>query len=357
MDQASPQFELVAQSPGHPNGTDYDVVSYFPWTLEDYQSFSECRNMDWSNPNVVGMWHGVVKKWIGVAAVCGRNNRQSVIRFVRTSPRNPLQLLHQAEIVTGPTEAVGIRCICWSFDPKTFAPLVVLGGMSGNIIVYSPETRSIFSVLRGHGGRITSLNSHPRNPHIIASTSRDKTARLWCLDLPAEMKISSTDPEANRLGPMFGSPLTGGEKEGLGPGRCFAVTIGGHSDGHNATVLHASFHPEVNILATSGVDHCIKMWSFDLPPPPTAPEAVLVNLVRPIFSTKFLHHAMVSCIHWLSPSLLVSQSAQSQTAEQEPFPAKLVVWKWLAYQTYKNVVTSGYEYVKDSLNATDSRKK
>lgn len=168
------------------------------------------------------------------------------------------------------------------------------------------------------------------------------------------MKISSADPEANRLGPMFGSPLTGGEKEGLGPGRCFAVTIGGHSDGHNATVLHASFHPELNILATSGVDHCIKMWSFDLPPPPTAPEAVLVNLVRPIFSTKFLHHAMVSCIHWLSPSLLVSQSAQSQTAEQEPFPAKLVVWKWLAYQTYKNVVTSGYEYVKDSLNATDS---
>jgi len=133
----------------------------------------------------------------------------------------------------------GFRCICWSFDPETLAPLVVLGGVSGNITVYSPSTQTIFSILRGHGGRITSLTAHPRNPLIFASTSRDKTTRLWCLDLPSEMKITSADPDANRLGPMFGAPLTAGESEGMGPGRCFAVTVGGASDGHNGTVLDA----------------------------------------------------------------------------------------------------------------------
>lgn len=53
------------------------------------------------------------------------------------------------------------------------------------------------------------------------------------------MKIVSEDPDFNRLGPMFGAPLTAGENEGMGPGRCFAVTVGGASEGHNATVLDA----------------------------------------------------------------------------------------------------------------------
>jgi hypothetical protein len=87
-----------------------------------------------------------------------------------------------------------------------------------------------------------------------------------------DMKITSADPNSDRLGPMFGSPLTGGENEGMGPGRCFAVTVGGASDGHDAAVLDAvrsglqttarshvtdgsqSFHPELNILATSSVN-------------------------------------------------------------------------------------------------------
>ena len=64
---------------GCTGGTDYDVVSYFPWTLDEYMNFSESRGIDWKNSNILGMWYSTVTKWTGVAAICGRNSRENVV--------------------------------------------------------------------------------------------------------------------------------------------------------------------------------------------------------------------------------------------------------------------------------------
>lgn len=130
--------------------------------------------------------------------------------------------------------------MCWSLHYKTLAPLLVFGGLTSNLYAYDVESRLITSVLRGHGGRITSLHAQPQNPQIIVSTSRDRTARIWRMNLSPETTIEHSDPSRARLGPPFGAPLTNGEAEATGMGRCVLVTEGGMpSDGHKATVLDA----------------------------------------------------------------------------------------------------------------------
>lgn len=164
--------------------------------------------------------------------------------------------------------------MCWSIHYKTLAPLLLLGGLTGNIYAYDVESRVITSVLRGHGGRITSLHSHPQNPQIVVSTSRDTTSRMWRLNLSTSDVIKHSDPHKARLGPPFGAPLTNGEAEAIGMGRCVLVTEGGIvSDGHKSTVLDAvrglllglaelnrlfkDFHPTLNLLVTSSVRNVI----------------------------------------------------------------------------------------------------
>ncbi|PVG02265.1 hypothetical protein CPB86DRAFT_772878 [Serendipita vermifera] len=217
--------------------------------------------------------------------------------------------------------------------------------------------------------KITSLTSNPLNPQIIASTSCDKTTRLWSLDLPSSMIMEADDPEAAGRGPPFGSPMTGGEAEALGIGKCFAIFIGGFTtSGHKAAVMDAHFHPVLNLCVTSSVDHSIKIWEYPPPPQPDASKATLINITRPVFGTNMIHAAAVICIHWLSPSILISQSQESEVThftdatsrevtetERLTFPSKIVVWEWLGYETYQKAVTRGQFYVKDYFNAAQSR--
>ncbi|KAG8855199.1 hypothetical protein FRB91_002542 [Serendipita sp. 411] len=246
-----------------------------------------------------------------------------------------------------------LRAMTWSLSP-TLSPLLVLAGIQGIIYIYDPLSKERVSVLRGHGGRITSVTAHPRKPHIICTTSRDHTMRLWDLHLPKPMKVVAADPEAARLGPPFGNPLTGGEEEGIGPGKCFAVSAGGVGDGHKATVLDASLHPFLNIVATSSVDHAVMLWMYEPPPSPTASVCTLAIIGRPVFCFKRFHMAQVIRVHWLSPSVLLSQTSQSFSAGHDNFPGKLVVWEWLHYEALKEAAENGVKYARDYLNSTDS---
>jgi hypothetical protein len=72
----------------------------------------------------------------------------------------------------------------------------------------------------------------------------------------------------------------------------------------------------------------------------------------------------------LSPSILISQSQQSERTEfpasnlsnneqekvEKPerferftFPSKIVIWEWLGYEPYRKAVVRGQFYVKDYL--------
>lgn len=134
---------------------------------------------------------------------------------------------------------------------------------------------------------ITSIATHPLKPHLFATTSRDYTARIYNLDLPAE--LPRYDLEARRripvpnphwppnnkpslAGAAHGLHLDHSEKEGIGIGRCICVLMGGRSGGHQAAVLGAvgvltsvftkislnlvyqAFHPSLPIIATCGVN-------------------------------------------------------------------------------------------------------
>lgn len=91
---------------------------------------------------------------------------------------------------------------------------------------------------------ITSIAVHPIHPHIIATTSRDFTTRIYDLTLPPR-KEEDVEHNPNllplnqpsRAGPAFG--LNMNEREGAGMGRCVVLLMGGRSGGHNAAVLGA----------------------------------------------------------------------------------------------------------------------
>lgn len=47
------------------------------------------------------------------------------------------------------------------------------------IRIFDYRDKKVLKILRGHGGEILSLKFHPHNPHILASSSADKTIRIW----------------------------------------------------------------------------------------------------------------------------------------------------------------------------------
>lgn len=349
------EYELVANSPGRSSkGTDYDVIACFPWIFEDHKSLS-WPGLVW-NTNTLVQWRRCVKQWLGCVAICGRNQAEHIIRLIRVYPNRPLEYLREIQIedeIDGAKEQ--FRAICWTLS-SDLQPWLVLAGTRAIIYVVDPKTNRLVTAMKGHGGRITSLNYNPRNPRILCSTSRDQTTRLWSLDLLQSMKMASADPQLASFGPPFGAPLTGGEEESLGPtGRCFTVTAGGQTAGHQATVLDACFHPDLDVIVTSSVDHRILIWEYDPPPSPSDLVGTLAVLGRPLFCFQMIHHAQVIRVRWLSPSVLISQSPQSVTDKDASFPGKISVWKWLGYGRYREAVTNKETYAVDWENATSSR--
>lgn len=78
-------------------------------------------------------------------------------------------------------------------------------------------------------------------PHIICSTARDFTTRLYDLSLEARQKPNNphwAEPGVPGLaGPAHGLMMN--EPEGIGKGLCVAVFVGNRSGGHEAAVLSA----------------------------------------------------------------------------------------------------------------------
>lgn len=79
-----------------------------------------------------------------------------------------------------------------------------------------------------------------------------------------------------------------------------------------ATDLHRKdFHPTLDLIATSGVDHIVNIWAHPRSPATLATNsstgitAPLVNEYFPLFSTSMLHYAKVISIYWWIISLIV----------------------------------------------------
>ncbi|KAH7727260.1 WD domain-containing protein [Aphelenchoides avenae] len=118
-----------------------------------------------------------------------------------------------------------LYAVTWAYLPD-LGSLCVVGGLAGTIRALNPDTGTTVMALHGHGEYVSELRTCPKDSMLIASVSKDMTARLWRLN----------------------------HKECL-------VVIGGHIDGHNDQVLSVDFFGD-EYLATSSMDHSIKLWNL-----------------------------------------------------------------------------------------------
>ncbi|EEB97143.1 hypothetical protein MPER_03594, partial [Moniliophthora perniciosa FA553] len=108
------------------------------------------------------------------------------------------------------------------------------------LYTYSFQTKTVNTILRGHGGHITSIALHPSLPHLFATTSRDFSVRVY--DLTQKPREHADNPiwpprtTPSLAGPAHGLDING--KEGTGMGRHYPI------------------------IATCGMDRSVKIWTY-----------------------------------------------------------------------------------------------
>lgn len=111
------------------------------------------------------------------------------------------------------------------FFPKE--NVFVTCGDEGTVKIWNGSSRKYEMTLEGHSRCITSLQFHPSNSSLIATTSRDNTAKLWRLS----------------------------------PGNLFGTCIK-TMEGHTDCVRSIAFHPRLPTLLTGSFDHTAKLWNL-----------------------------------------------------------------------------------------------
>ncbi|KZO94053.1 hypothetical protein CALVIDRAFT_231511 [Calocera viscosa TUFC12733] len=259
-------YELVSIVTSPPNAKPHTwhQAAYFPWPVGSRPAFASG-----TLPAIRKAWEEKQKKWSQVVALCGGDE----VRLIRTTPKNPYKVLRcikldhvdgegkRANLEDGRPYVLGdrARALTWAIDPSDLTILLCFGGSARLIYVWDVDAEKYRSCIRGHGQTIMHLTTHPIYPHIIASSSRDRSTRIYDLTLPQSFKITYAplpDGMPNRGNfPMGGLPVTKDGEEGVegeGPGKCIAV-VGWYVRGHRDAVVGADFHPTLPLLATCGV--------------------------------------------------------------------------------------------------------
>lgn len=138
-----------------------------------------------------------------------------------------------------------MTAINWSIDPTTLHPLILFSAKR-NFYVWDAVKQYRRSALVGHGGvcsivlseaskfltifkrqEITSIAVHRHTPHIVATTSRDRTVRIWQLDKLPPLSATSVPFPDRAI-----------REHSRGPGVCRMVLHGGRGACHEGAVLH-----------------------------------------------------------------------------------------------------------------------
>lgn len=177
-------------------------------------------------------------------------------------------------------------------DEKTGSPRVAAGGVSGVIKIIGCADKRMTQAMYGHANDINAMKRHSVCPHILFSTSKDESIRMW-----------------NTLTNV-----------------CIAIFSG--EKGHREDVLSVDVHLYGNCFASSGMDNTIKIWSLDS-------ESILRATAKsdkewdqltpfrpaeeqwPAFSTNHVHSDYVDCVRWIG-DLLLTKSTQNEVKLWRP---------------------------------------
>ncbi|VDM42306.1 unnamed protein product, partial [Toxocara canis] len=114
--------------------------------------------------------------------------------------------------------------VCWAYDTHSNAHAVVAGGLLGVIRVIDFNSGALIVNLIGHGDAVNDVRVCPKDSTIIASASKDFTARIWHIRNSA----------------------------------CLAI-LGG-VEGHLDQVISVDFDVTSDYLASASMDHTVKLW-------------------------------------------------------------------------------------------------
>ncbi|VDP21839.1 unnamed protein product [Onchocerca flexuosa] len=114
--------------------------------------------------------------------------------------------------------------VCWAYDTENDVHVVIAGGNRGIIRVIDVVTGDLVNSLIGHGDAVNDVRVFPNDSMIIASASKDFTARIWNIHNSA----------------------------------CLAI-LGG-VEGHLDQVISVDFDAASEYLASASMDHTVKLW-------------------------------------------------------------------------------------------------
>ncbi|KAF7347878.1 Coatomer beta subunit [Mycena venus] len=268
-------------------------IQFFPWTLgADHKVF----NGKWHTSD---RWRAMVVEFSDAFAMVDGKHL-----YIHTKPKFTSCFPLNAKVLQKedtPQVAWALRS-SYPFDP------IVLVADNRRILVFNVRQKRVVGLIRGHGGRITSIAVHPSSPNIFATTSSDFTTRIYNLD----HKVSNTTE--NPIWEPWDEPSSGSaahgtdgsDSTGSGIGYCFQILIRG-SGGHAWDVLGAAFHPHLPLIATCGADRYVKIWRIFS----DKCESVFRE-DKPLFSARITTSRVLS-IAWLGEDVLLMHTAATWT--------------------------------------------
>ncbi|KAI5477049.1 polycomb protein EED [Pseudohyphozyma bogoriensis] len=217
--------------------------------------------------------------------------------------------------------------LAWTVNLATFPPtpvLAVAGRKSLIDMIHIKRSGSGSLLLEHertivhHGRPIMDLHVSPTRPHLLISSSLDRSVCLWD---PFVRKGSNAEVLKRMKNPDGPRPRVTGELLGV-------LSVEGHTRG----VFSSSLHPTVPLLVTSSADGFIKIWRIPdhlLGPsitdsPPLAPLSTLrqrspLFIGPPLFSSPSIHPGTTADqVAWLSPLNLLIVSKADHV--QPPLP-------------------------------------
>ncbi|KAF7320048.1 Coatomer beta subunit [Mycena kentingensis (nom. inval.)] len=202
----------------------------------------------------------------------------------------------------GKEQQLDVAKVAWALRARRPQALAIIA-WGHRIFIWNPEMRALVGMLRGHGGRITSIAVHPTLPHIFATTSADCTTRIYDLNMHSADSTTAHPHWMGWAGSTTSSAAHGYDGEdakGEGIGRCILTLTGGIYGGHAWDALGASFHPTLPLIATCGADHFVKIWRCVLSKDPS-------NEDKPLFSGR-ISTARIFSVAWISEDLLIAHA-------------------------------------------------